>query len=143
MENTAEAIVFEALTSYTEKGEFDEFKETTESQLQLMSDEMSLKFTETAETIENVNGDLQQQINTITKYFTFDIDGMTIGSEESPYKVIIDNDRYSMTVNGVEVMYIADGKVYTPEIEVTTAMKLFGYLITQDDYGNVNCDYVG
>ena len=90
-----------------------------------------------------MNGDLQEQLNTITKHFTFDVNGMTIGQVDSPYKVIIDNDRYSMTVNGNEVMWIANGKVYTPEIEVTEGFKLFGYLIDQDQAGNVNLEYVG
>lgn len=48
-----------------------------------------------------------------------------------------------MTVNGNEVMWIANGKVYTPEIEVTKGFKLFGYLIDQDQAGNVNLEYVG
>ena len=82
-------------------------------------------------------------LNTITKYFTFDVNGLTIGQADNPYKVIIDNDRYSMTVNGTEVMWIADGKVFTPEIEVTKAFKLFGYVVDQDSNGNVNMEYVG
>lgn len=136
-------IILQALTSYTETGDFDSFKQTTESQLQLLSDQLSLKFTETQNKIDNINADLQSQLNTITKYFTFDVNGLTIGQEDSPYKVIIDNDRYSMTVNDVEVMWIANGKVYTPEIEVTSGFKLLGYSITQDGSGNVNCEYVG
>ena len=40
-------------------------------------------------------------------------------------------------------MWIADGKVFTPEIEVTKAFKLFGYVVDQDSNGNVNMEYVG
>lgn len=141
--NDCESIILSALESYTETGDFESFKQTMESELQLLADQMTLKFTETTQQIEDVNGVLQEQLNTITKYFQFDIDGLTIGQTDNPYKVVIDNDRYSMTVNDVEVMWIADGKVYTPEIEVTTAFKSFGYLIDQDSNGNVNCAYVG
>lgn len=137
--NDFEKIMFQALTSYTETGDFETFKESTEATLKLLSDELTLKFTQTTEQLTNVNGTLQEQLNTITKYFTFDIDGLTIGQVDNPYKVIIDNDRYSMTVNGVEVMWIAGGKVYTPEIEVTKQFNLFGFIIDQDEYGNVNC----
>lgn len=143
MINTCENIIFSAMSSYTESGDFETFKQTVESQLKLLSDNMTLKFTETTKELNKINGDLQEKFNTITKHFTFDINGLTIGQVDNPYKVIIDNDRYSMTVNGVEVMWIADGKVYTKEIEITSAMKLFGYLIDQDDFGNVNCSYVG
>ena len=91
-----------------------------------------------------MNGDLQEKFNTITKYFTFDIDGLTIGQADNPYKVVIDNDRYSMYVNGMEVLWLdAEGRAHIPEVEVTRKMNLFGYLINQDENGNVNCEYVG
>jgi hypothetical protein len=102
-----------------------------------------MKFTEMTSQIEDVNGDLQEKFNTITQYFTFDIDGLTIGQTDSPYKVVIDNDRYSMLVNDIEVLWIANGKVHTPEIAVTRKMNMFGYLIEQDEQGNVNCEHVG
>ena len=142
--STCEQIILSALESYVESSNYEVFKETVQSQLQLMSDEMLLKFTETTRQIENVNGDLQQKFNTITKYFTFDINGLTIGQSDNPYKVIIDNNRYSMLVNGIEVLWFdAEGKAHIPEVEITRKMNLFGYLIEQDENGNVNCEYVG
>ncbi|MFR4251200.1 MAG: phage tail spike protein [Christensenellales bacterium] len=140
---TCEEIILQALTSYTQTGDFDAFRKTTEAQLDFLSDQLTLKFTQTSERLESVNGTLQEQLNTITKYFTFDVNGLTIGQVDNPYKVIIDNDRYSMTVNGTEVMWIANGKVYAPEMEVTKGFKLFGYLLDQDAAGNVNCEYIG
>lgn len=140
---TAEAIIFEALKSYTETSNFNSFKETVESELKVLADKMTLTFTETSEELEKVNGNLQNQINSITKYFTFDINGMTIGQSDSPYKVVIDNDRYSMTVNDEEIFWVANGKVYTPEIEIAKGLKFFGYSLSEDTNGNVNCNYVG
>lgn len=140
---TAESIILEALTSYTKSNDFVSFQETVSSQLTLLSNEMTLQFEQKTDQINAMNETLNSRINEITKYFTFDINGITIGQSNSPYKVIIDNDRYSMTVNDVEVMWIADGKVYTPEIEITKSFKLFGYEIDQDSSGNVNCGYIG
>ncbi len=136
-------ILLQALTEYTTTGDFGEFQSTVESQLKLMSDQMTLQFTQMQTKLNDSNESLQSQLNTITKYFTFDVNGLTIGQADNPYKVIIDNDRYSMTVNGTEVMWIADGKVFTPEIEITKVFKLFGYVIDQDSNGNVNMEYVG
>lgn len=138
-----ERIIFEALEDYVETGNFESYKETVSTQLRLMSDEFSAQVIRTQESIAEVNGDLQTKYNTITKYFTFNIDGLTIGQAESPYKVVIDNDRYSMLVDGVEVLWIANGEVHTPEITVTQKFNLFGYLISQDEVGKVNCDYIG
>ena len=141
--DSCKSMISEALTTYTQTGDFEAFRKTTEASLKLLSDQMKLQFTEEQEQLESINNSLQNQLNTITKYFTFDVNGLTIGQVESPYKVIIDNDRYSMTVNDVEVMWIANGKVYTPEIEVTSSFKLLDYLISKDSSGNVNCEYVG
>jgi hypothetical protein len=47
-------------------------------------------------------------------------------------------------VNGVEVLWLdAEGKAHIPEMEVTRKMNMFGYLIEEDESGNVNCEYVG
>ncbi len=140
---SCESMISEALAAYTQTGDFEAFRKTTEASLKLLSDQMTLQFTEHRERLESINNSLQNQLNTITKYFTFDVNGLTIGQVDNPYKVTIDNDRYSMTVNNVEVMWIANGKVYTPEIEVTNGFKLLDYLITKDSSGNVNCEYVG
>lgn len=141
--SSCESVILKALEVYTAEDDFNSFRETVEAQLQLLANEMTVKFTQATSEITSVNNDLQEKFNTITKYFTFDVNGLTIGQTDSPYKVIIDNDRYSMTVDGTEVMWISDGKVYTPEIEITKGFKLFGYLIDQDSAGNVNCGYVG
>lgn len=144
MVTTCEEIILAALTDYLETSNFEAFQETVQSQLKILADEISLNFTTMTDQIENVNGDLQEKFNTITKYFTFDINGLTIGQADNPYKVVIDNDRYSMQVNGVEVLWLdGEGKAHIPELEVTTKFNLFGYLIDQDEGGNVNCEYVG
>ena len=140
---TCEEIILSALSEYVEDSNYQSFKETVESQLKVLADEIALNFTTVMDQVENVNGDLQERFNTITKYFTFNINGLTIGQTDSPYKVVIDNDIYSMRVNDVEVLWIANGEVYTPEIEITKKMNLFGYLIDQDENGNVNSEYIG
>lgn len=140
---TCESIILEALKSYTETNDFESFKETVEAQLKLLSNELTVKFNQTTEELVNLNDDLNSKFNTITKYFTFDINGLTIGQVDNPYKVVINNDRYSMTVNGEEVLWLSNGQVHTPEISITKKINMFGYEIGQDSAGNVNCGYVG
>ena len=144
VKNDCEAIILEALESYTETSDFESYKETVSSQLQLMADEMQLKFTETIQEIENVNGDLQEKYNTITKYFTFNIDGLTIGQVDNPNQVVIDNDEISILVNGNVVQkFDANGDALIPKLKITTALDLLGFLINKDENGNVNCECVG
>lgn len=143
--NTCEGILLAALKAYVEKSTYESFKETVETEMSVMAGELNLKFTQALTEIENVNGDLQEKFNTITKYFTFDINGLTIGQVDNPYKVVLDNDRYSMQVNGVEVLWIdaITQEIHTPEITITNRLTIMGYLIEEDVAGNVNCEYVG
>ena len=44
-----------------------------------------------------------------------------------------------MTINGTEVLWLADGKVYTHDLEVERTFKIFDFLFEEDSNGNVNC----
>lgn len=138
--NDCTQILMSALKSYTEVGNFESFKETVEAQLRILADEISMTFTKSIEETNKVNNDLQSKYNTITKYFTFDIDGLKIGQSDSPFTVVLDNDLYSMQVNGVPVLWLdPDGKSNIPELKVTKLFDLFGYHISMDERGRVNC----
>ena len=95
--------------------------------------------------VQRLDKDLQDKFNLITKYFTFNIDGLTIGQVDNPYKVIIDNDRYSMTLNDMEVLWIdaITGEVHTPRITVTQGMNVLGYVDEMDDAGRINKRWAG
>ena len=138
-----ESMIVSALESYVETSNYEEFRSEVSSQLEILASELNLRFTETTEQIKNVNGEIQSQLNTITKYFTFNINGLTIGQVNSPYKVIINNDRYSMLVNGVEVMWISNGEVHTPELSITDKFRLLGLILELDNFGNINCEWIG
>ena len=142
--NDFEQILFTALQAYTETSDLETYKETVSSQLQLLAEQMTLKFTETSNHIEEVNGTLQSQLNTVTKYFSFDIDGLTIGQVDNQNKVVIDNDKISILVNGVVVQsFDAQGQAIIPELTISKRLNLFGYVIEEDAQGNVNCAYAG
>lgn len=143
IQQSVESILLTVSETYESKTANEEFRQTIRSELELLAQQMTLRFTETTEYIESVNGDLQTKFNTITKYFTFDINGLTIGQVDNPNKVVIDNDEISILVNGVVVQkFDADGKALIPELNVTRILNLLGLQITEDAT-NINCDYVG
>lgn len=137
-------IIMSALESYVQTSDHNEFKETVESQLKLLSDQMTLNFTTTTERLESVNGELQEQLNTITTYFTFEVDGLTIGRTDSPYKIVQSNDRYSMYANGIEVLWIdaETREVHTPELTITDRFRMLGYQVEKDADENVNWEFL-
>lgn len=141
---TCEGFMLEALTAYTETGDFNAFKQTTQSQLQLLSDQITLNFTKQQEALSESNAELQGQINTITKHFIFDINGMTIGQPDSPYTIRLDNDELVFLTNGNEVQrFDVSGGTLMPQAKITESFTLLDYLFSKDSAGNVNCEYIG
>ena len=97
---TAESMIFSALESYVQTSNFDEFKSSVESQLVILADEISLKFTETVERITNVDGDLQRTVETLSKHFDFGSDGLSIHAGEGSMTLRLDNDLIIFERNG-------------------------------------------
>ena len=123
---------------------YEEFKDAVEAQLQLTSEDFSVRISKLQSDIDNVNGELQEKFNKIVKYFTFDIDGLTIGRVDNPKKIVIDHDDISIMVNNTVVQqFDAEGNALIPSLRVTQLLDLLGYTIDQDEEGNVNCEYTG
>lgn len=141
--NDCQSIILSAVESKMESSAFESFKETLQAELQILSDGISGSVSAVTETLNTVNNDLQSKITEITKYFTFDIDGLTIGQVDNPNKVVIDNDQISILVNNVPVVdFKADGTALIPSLKVTSMFNCLGLQITEDE-NTINCDYVG
>lgn len=143
--NTCEGIFLEALKSYTETGDFDSFKETVESQLKVLSDEVSINITSKLEEIVNNNGDLQSQITEVQSYFEFTNDkglliGKVVDGEDNPYQVQIKNNEINILNNGSIVQsFDAEGNSLIPKLKVTEQFDLFGYVLTNEN-GVISCE---
>lgn len=99
--NTCESIILKALETYVETGNYEEFQRTVNSQLTLLAGEMTLKFSETTTQINNVNGDLQETITKLEKFFDFTLeDGLIIKAGENKMQLQLDNDIISFKKNG-------------------------------------------
>lgn len=141
--NTSTEILFKALESYVETSNYEEFKSTLETEFKIWAEGITGRVTATEEEIKNVDGDLQEKFNTITKYFTFDINGLTIGQIDNPNKVVIDNDQISILVNNIPVQeFKADGTALIPILNITKTLNLLG-LMFEEDETHINVDYVG
>jgi hypothetical protein len=142
---TCEGFILSALESYVTTTDHGDFRELISSEIAALADRLTVSFTDATERINDVDQDLQDKFNTITKYFTFDINGLTIGEVDCPYKIVLDNDRYSMFVNGAEVLWIdiRSREVHTPEITVTDRLRMLGYKVEKDSNGNLDWDYIG
>jgi hypothetical protein len=97
---TCEQIIFSAMESYVETGDFEEFKQTIQSELSILADEISLRFEQTTEQLTEVDGDLQKTVETLSKYFDFNLDGLTIHAGEGSMSLRLDNDLIIFERNG-------------------------------------------
>ena len=95
-----ERIVMAALDSYVETGEYEEFKQTIESELVVMADKISLNFETAVSQITNVDGELQTVIDELQKHFDFNVDGLTIRAGENAMNLVLDNDLIKFEKNG-------------------------------------------
>lgn len=100
--STCENIILSALERYVETSDYDEFKQTVETQLSVMADEIALNFTQSTEQISTVNGELQTMLETLQKHFEFGVDGLTIRAGENSMNLSLDNDMILFKKNGVQ-----------------------------------------
>lgn len=140
---TTEDIILTALKSYVETSDYEEFKQTLETEFNVWAGGISGQVTAAENRITDLDGELQEKFNTITKYFTFDINGLTIGQIDNPNKVVIDNDEISIMVKDRPVQkFDSEGNALIPSLNISTLMNLLGLRITEDST-HINCDYVG
>lgn len=92
------SIILSALETYVESGEYDEFKQTVSSQLELLADRITMTFSTVSQQVTDVDGDMQTKFNELYKYITFSGENaITIGSSDSSIKLILDNDHILFT----------------------------------------------
>lgn len=97
---TSEAIILEAMEHYVRTSNLEEYQQTVSSQMQILAEEISLRFTEATTQITDVNGDLQQMVELLEKHFDFSLDGLTIRAGTNAMQLTLDNDLILFKRNG-------------------------------------------
>lgn len=118
--NDCERIIMSALESYVETDDYEEFRQTVKSQLEIMSDAIEFNFTTTVQQITDVDGDLQEKFTQLYKYIRFSGENaITIGSGDSAITLEIDNVHgISFKRNGVQFGHWDGENFYTGNIVV-------------------------
>lgn len=142
--DAANAYTDEKLNDYVESDDFISFEKDVSARLDVMDENVTISIETLTKQIVAVNNELTTNHNLILKYFEFGENGLVIGVTDNPYKTRIDNDRYSMTMNNVEILYFdGNGKGYIPDLTVDRAFNLLGLRFEKDSNGNLNCEYNG
>lgn len=128
----------------------------TVTTIQENSDSFQIKITKTTEEIrestENnedkiseVDSVLQKKILELDTYFTFNINGLTIGKKSNPYQVVVDNESFTIFCGKDAVLYLnaKTREVYTPSITVKDKCAKMGYEEKEDNKQRINTRWVG
>ena len=135
---TAEEIIFEVVQNYVEKAGYDEYKEDISTTLQLLADEMVLKFNTAITEIESVDGEVQTQFQEISKYIRF-VDGkIVLGEVGNQITLEISNDRLSFLQNNLEVAYMSNNKLFVTNSEFLQNLKIGNFAFTPRTNGNLS-----
>ena len=75
------------------------------------------------------------------------LNGFKIGKVGSPYKIFMDDNEFAMSVNDTRVLWFElsenSQQANIPELHIKKRLTVLGYLIDEDEYGNVNCEFIG
>ena len=116
--NDVHGIVLNALEDYVEKDEYNTYKSSTKSQLEVLSDQIEMNFTSTNSSIETVDGKVDTKFEELTKYIRFSTDGIEIGKDENSLKLKLDNDMIQFTKNGTPIGWWDGNDFHTGNIVV-------------------------
>lgn len=99
--NSCTNILMKALESYVETGNFEEYKETVATQLEIMAGEIVMNFTTTTEQITDIDGDMQAKFTEMYKYIRFKDGSLILGSSENNITLTVENDLIVFRNNNV------------------------------------------
>ena len=119
LQQNVNSIVLSALENYVENGDFNSYKEEVSTKLSVLTDQLSIDITKVTERIDNVDGDLQEKYNAITKAFRFTSDGLIIGESDNEILLRLDNDVLQFVRNNTPELQITAEGVEAMRIKVT------------------------
>ena len=74
--------------------------------------------------VDNAN----QGVNEILSYIKFDADGITIGQDSYPVRLMLTKDRIKFVdTNGTQLAYFSEGKLYVSNAEILDSIKIANY----------------
>ena len=74
--------------------------------------------------VDNAN----QGVNEILSYITFDADGITIGQDRYPVRLMLTKNRIKFVdTNGTQLAYFSEGKLYVNSAEILDSIKIANY----------------
>lgn len=115
---TSREVMMQALESYVKTKDLDEYRTTVSTQLQLLSDELLIKFATTTNQITEVDGNLQDKFTELYQYISMKGGKLTFSDSVSTKTLALNNGKIEFA-NGGTVFGEWDGdNFYTGNIVI-------------------------
>ena len=113
----SQSIIFAAMEQDTLTGDFTAYQQTVSTQMQLLSDSLTISISNVASEVTRVEGDTQAQITDITKYFRFTDNGLFIGELGNEVLLQLDSDTIASLRNNYAELWLDPGGIHADNIE--------------------------
>lgn len=141
---SAEQIVLSALEEYVKTGDYEQFKETTQTTIAVLANSVDLNFTTTTSSIEHLGNEMSQQFSQISSYIRFVDGAIVLGKSDSAIKLKILNDKIFF-FSGVDstsstdnaLAYFTSGKLYVNDASVLASLELGNFAFQPRTIGNL------
>lgn len=91
--STCQNIILEATKDYVRTGDYESFQQTVTAQLQVMANQITMQFTNITNSVEAIDGDVQNRFEKLSKYITFSGEtAITIGTGDGAITLELDPD---------------------------------------------------
>lgn len=134
----AQQIIMTALEEYTRTSDFNTFKQTVQTTLSVMNNQIVINFQQTTDEITAVNDELARVYNERMQYIRFENGDIILGEEGNQITLRISNDRMSFLQDGIEVAYFADHKLYVTEGQFTVRAQIGKFAFVPGANGNLS-----
>ena len=116
----SEQIILSAFDECVKTSDYDKFKETLESELRIMAENITMNFTKTTEQYMEVDGELKSVSETLKKHFDFSVDGLVIKAGDGSMELHLDNDMIKFMKNGQQFGWWDGVNFHTGNIKIDT-----------------------
>lgn len=126
------------LEEYSKTSDIEELNQRISTTFAQMAGEISYTFTTLSERITNENGELTRELNELTKYVRIVNGDLELGEVDNPLITRLVNGKLSFVLNGTEVAYISDNKLYITEAEILTSIIIGNFAFVPRTNGNLS-----
>lgn len=132
----SQGIIFTAMEGYSKTSDVEALKDQIKTQLSILSDEVQVSISKTAEQANSANSSLQAQIDEICANYKFTADGQYIGRTDSDTVLRLVNDVIQILVSNSAVVSIDRKGLTASEANIDT-LHIGDYVLSAGKNGHL------